>query len=77
MDGTADLRICILMNFMKLMRIADSLMGWVSFPGTVQHESVGHGLGLLGDEYVQEENPDMIPESEKKRLRACHDWGVY
>jgi len=51
--------------------------GGFRFPGTVQHESVGHGLGLLGDEYVQEENPDMIPESEKKRLRACHDWGVY
>lgn len=51
--------------------------GGVRFPGVVQHESVGHGLGLLGDEYVQEENPDMIPESEKERLRACHDWGIY
>ncbi len=51
--------------------------GGFRFPGRVQHESVGHGLGLLGDEYVQEENPDMIPESEKERLRACHDWGVY
>ena len=47
------------------------------FSDIFQHESVGHGLGLLGDEYEDAENPDMIPESAKERLRSLQKIGYH
>lgn len=54
-----------------------SIGGGFNFPGRVQHESVGHGFGWLDDEYVDEENPDMIPESTKERLRKDQEEGMF
>ncbi len=47
------------------------------FSDIFQHESVGHGLGLLGDEYASDYNEDMIPESEKEQLLRWQKIGYY
>lgn len=45
------------------------------------HETVGHGFGLLGDEYLKYGNDgtpqEEIPESEKEKLRSAHNKGWF
>lgn len=46
-----------------------------SFSGVLQHEAVGHGLGKLGDEYI--DYYQSITPAEKDRLNTLHLKGWY
>lgn len=50
------------------------------FQNTFRHESIGHGFGLLGDEYSRRRPQDItgeIPASEKDNLLRAHQRGLF
>jgi hypothetical protein len=47
------------------------------YPGTLLHETVGHGFAKLADEYVEEERKWKDPESEMDDLLMMQNRGYY
>ena len=72
------------LTFMKGTGVINSNYSFSGYPygecgilkSTVIHESVGHGFGLLADEYIDGRFGEEIPESNKNRLKLDQAKGL-